>query len=312
MTEAPRITTPDALAAIARNTIALGVALGFAREAYLELEAEYEAYREAHPDTPTPPAERVLLEVDFSNHPVGPYTRAMAQADFGWEDPPSDDWWAEAGVTIATSDGRSALTVTLEAGTYGGGSGPVFFVPIESTPAITFTMESQFAPGFEGDMGGKLPGFGTTIDDNVNPPTGGAEPTKGNTCRHMWRNKGEAGDRPPNAAACYTYHPSYDGEWGDYEFLEAEFTTDAYSVLTTHAEVNTPGARDGILRSRLGEGPWTLDLTDYEWMPPDGDPEAWQFNRLAFAVFRGGSDAGWASDKAGKVQFRRFRITAPA
>lgn len=313
------ITTAMALEAIARNTAALVTALGFAREAYLELEAEYAQYRADHPDdTPEPPGERVLLSVDFSGHPVGPYTRAMAQVDFGWDDPPNDDWWAERGVTIATSDGKSALTVTLAAGEWGGDSGPVFFVPIDPTHDLTFVMEVQGAPGFDGDMGGKLPGFACTIDETT-PPTGGAEPNDGNSARHMWRTKGEAGDRPPNSLAVYAYHPTYTGEWGEYLFLEAELGIDNYVTLTTHAVTNSPGARDGICQSKIGEGPWTLDVDDFEWIPTDQarrlrgfDDDAWRFNRFAFAVFRGGAESGWASDKESKIQFRRFRITAPS
>jgi hypothetical protein len=94
--------------------------------------------------------------------------------------------------------------------------------------------------------------------------------------------------------------------------LERVLPIDAYSVVTTHARVNTPGQSDGVLQSRVGEGPWTLDLDDYEWVPPDGDPAAWLFNRFAFAVFRGGSEPEWAASTDGSVQFRRFRITAPA
>jgi Polysaccharide lyase 14 len=292
---------------------------------YADLAAEYEAYRATHPEdpdpVPVPPPDqggaRVLWEADFSDLPKGPFTQAMARDKFGpdW-DVPNDEWWADHHVSIAISDGISVLDVELQAGAIGGGGGVVFFsgLPDEVVEA-TFEMEHQFAPGFELDMGGKLPGIGSTTDPNISPPTGGDEPTNGSTCRHMWRTGGEAtsggNDYGPGAAAVYTYHPDKTEEtWGDYEFLDANFTVGEWDLITTRVRYNDPGESNGILQSRKGydPGPWTLDRTDYLWRPDD----TWLINRFCFAVFRGGNTDDWASDTIGRVQFRRFRVTTPA
>jgi hypothetical protein len=257
-------------------------------------------------------SERVVWECDFADLPVGPFTQAMAKEKFASEvswTGPNDEWWADHNVTIMESDGIHVLSINLKAGTFGGGGGVVSCIPLpESLREATFSMEHQFAPGFELDLGGKLPGMGSTINSN-NPPTGGNEPTNGSSIRHMWRTGGEAGSRPPGSAAVYAYHPDKtEDTWGDYEFLEKAFTVGEWDAITTHVWYNDVGQTNGILQSRKGDGPWTLDRDDYSWR----DADTWLINRFMLEVFRGGNSDDWASGKDGYVQFRNFRITTPA
>jgi Polysaccharide lyase 14 len=259
-----------------------------------------------------PPTERVLFECNFADLPVGAFTQAMGNEKFGIDLPNS--WWSERNCSIMESDGIHVFSVKLKAGTIGGGSGPVFFTELpDEVVEATFQMEHQFAPGFELDMGGKLPGLGSTNDPNISPPSGGSEPTNGCTMRHMWRTGGEAGSRPPGAAATYNYHPDKSSDqWGDYEFLEANFTVGEWDLITTRVHYGDPGVANGVLQSRKGydEGPWTLDLDDYLWRPEGGDD--WLINRFCMSVFRGGNTDDWASAKDGIVQFRMFKVTTPA
>jgi Polysaccharide lyase 14 len=256
------------------------------------------------------PKETVLLSVDFSDLPAGPFTQAMAKAKFApnvaWT-PPANSWWASKYVTIVKADGVSVLDVNLKAGSYGGGGGPVFYVPlVKKVSDITFKMRQRFAPGFDLKDGGKLPGTGITTT-TANPPTGGNPPTTGSTCRHMWRTKGEAGTRPPGACACYTYHPGQKTVYGDYEFLEKNFTVGEWDDITTRQKNNTVGVDNGILQSKKGSGDWTLNLNNYRWILA----ENWLWSHLCFEVFRGGG-APWAASTDGHVQFQNILITTPA
>jgi len=272
------------------------------------LQREYDAYKQANPPAAT---FDVLMDVNFEKYPAGPFTRQMALETFGkgttWTGG-SDAYWRDHNVTIKTVDGKGVLSVFIPKNTMGTAAAPAFSSPlIREVDDLTFSMDYRVTGGFLPDIGGKLPGFGSTNDPTMSPPTGGAEPTNGNSCRHMWHT---VSNKPPGILSTYIYHPNTTtSQWGEDLYLDKAARIDVWENITTRAKNNTPGKNDGFLQSRMSAQNWYINRSDYLWRPVA--TPAWRFNRLVFSVFRGGNTQDWASDQDATIQFKRFLITTP-
>jgi len=184
-----------------------------------------------------------------------------------------------------------------------GGSSWISYLP-KPREKMTASYWVKFPKDFDFVRGGKLPGLiGGHLDGHPNSTvTGGAHPTGKNgwSARVMWRKGGRI--------VQYVYHMNQPGKWGeDFQWeinrKPALFATGAWQKLTTEVTMNTPGQKNGRVRSWLNDVP-ALDVQDLEFRASENI----QIDAFYFSTFFGGSEQDWAATKDELVRFDEFRV----
>lgn len=144
----------------------------------------------------------------------------------------------------------------------------------------------RFDPGFDFVKGGKLPGLAGGKGN-----TGGHKPNglDGWSARIMWR--------PDGKIVQYVYYPDQPGEYGedfvwDYGGCPRFFKSGKWHCVETFVQMNTPGKKDGIIRSWL-DGDKALEITGLRFR----DIPDIKIDKLEFETFFGGGDASWATPR---------------
>lgn len=157
----------------------------------------------------------------------------------------------------------------------------------------------RFDPKFQFVKGGKLPGL---VGGEGN--TGGKIPDgrDGWSARLMWRTDGRI--------VQYVYHPDQPGKWGeDFPWTlkdkPAYFKPGTWHCVETYIRMNTPGKKDGVIRSWL-DGEPALEITTLRFREV---PEL-KIDAFYFSTFFGGGEPDWAPPKDQYVQFDQFVIAA--
>lgn len=157
----------------------------------------------------------------------------------------------------------------------------------------------RFDPGFDFVKGGKLPGL---VGGNAN--TGGHVPNgrDGWSARLMWR--------PGGKVVQYVYHPDQKGVWGDdldwmKDGVPCRFKPGVWHCVESYVRLNTPGKRDGIIRSWL-DGDEVLDVDTLRFR----DVSELRIDGFYFSTFFGGGDLSWAPTEDQFVQFDDFVLGA--
>ncbi len=157
----------------------------------------------------------------------------------------------------------------------------------------------RFEPGFDFVKGGKLPGL---VGGNAN--TGGKKPDgqDGWSARLMWRSGGRI--------VQYVYHPDQKDVWGDdfdwkVEGEPCRFIPGKWHCVETQVRLNTPGERDGFLRSWL-DGVEALKAEGLRFR----DVGSLRVDGLYFSTFFGGGDLSWAPSEDQTIWFDDFVLSA--
>ena len=155
----------------------------------------------------------------------------------------------------------------------------------------------RFNEDFDFVKGGKLPGLAGGKGN-----TGGHKPdgTDGWSARIMWR--------PDGKIVQYVYHPDQPTEYGEdfdwnYGGCPRFFTPGQWHCVETYVQMNTPGKKDGIIRSWL-DGSIALEINTLRFR----DVETIKIDQLQFETFFGGSDKSWAPPKDEYATFDNFVI----
>jgi len=154
----------------------------------------------------------------------------------------------------------------------------------------------KFEKGFEFVKGGKLPGL---VGGAAN--TGGKKPTglDGWSARIMWREGGKI--------VQYLYHPDQPTQYGeDIPWSiggQRHFVPGQWHCVETYIQLNTPGKRDGILRSWLDDE-LACERVNIRYR----DIPSIKIDSLYFSTFHGGDDPSWAPSKDVYCLFDNFVI----
>lgn len=227
-------------------------------------------------------------------HPVGPYTSAQAELDFG------RPYYADLGrsAIVELPDASRALKITTPAKTYGWlGSGAHLFSDIAPRESYSLEYEVRFGEadgsGFDFRRGGKLPGLSGGISTS-----GGRKPTgDGWTVRYMWREEG--------ALVVYVYHLDMQGKYGDDLPLNFKAVPGKWYKLKMLVKVNSADdKRDGVVRVWIDDRQ-VLDRTDFRFRTGPQAP----VEHFFFAHFWGGQDPSWAPQVTSSTYFRNFKLT---
>jgi len=242
-------------------------------------------------DTEAPPE---LLQVDFDEHPAGPYAL----------DALIDDW---PGVFVVTGLSRLALVegdqafagrslrVTYPEGCVGpfecGGQWVVHFEPSHEVLYLSYRV--RFGEGFDFVRGGKLPGL-----KGGHGNTGGDVPdgTDGWSARMMWRSGG--------AVVQYVYHPDQPGTYGEDMAWERLFVPGEWHQVEHRIAMNTPGENDGSMQG-WWDGALALDRSDLRWR----DVDTFSIDGFYFSTFFGGGDPSWAPVRDEHIFYDDFVVS---
>ena len=241
----------------------------------------------------------VLLHVDFDNHPVGPYTGAMARADFPyqgftWYSNTLDSGRAEI-VPGENGQGR-ALRLLYPAGQIGSASTAQIRAALKKAVDTAWvSYRVMFEDGFDFVRGGKLPGLcgGRCI-------TGGnsADGYNGWSARVMWRGEG-VGEQ-------YMY---YGGHNGFHSVLfnkvppVKRFVPGKWHRINTQIIMNTPGIPNGIVRTWI-DGELSLERDDFLFRHID----TLKIDLFYISTFFGGSDPSWAPSRDTYITYDDFLV----
>jgi len=156
-------------------------------------------------------------------------------------------------------------------------------MPERGYDSLYFRYYLKFEKGFEFVKGGKLPGL---VGGAAN--TGGQKPTglDGWSARVMWRDSGRI--------VQYLYHPDQPTQYGedidwDYGGVPHYFVLGQWHCVETYIRLNTPGFRDGVLRSWL-DGDLACQRTNIRYR----DIASIKIDSFYFSTFHGGDDPSWA------------------
>ena len=230
----------------------------------------------------------------FSGFESDPWTSNWGLA---WgPEPPSQ------GTLITGKDAfeRHSLRVKYPKGTFSSGGGLQSLTdfskfPLRPQQSLYFRYYVRFEPGFDFVKGGKLPGLAGGKGN-----TGGHKPngTDGWSARVMWRADGKI--------VQYVYHPDQPGEYGEdfdwnYGGCPRFFVPGKWYCLETFVHLNSPGKKDGIIRSWL-DGDKALEITNLRFR----DNNSLQIDKLYFETFFGGGDPSWGTPKDQYAEFDNF------
>jgi len=228
----------------------------------------------------------VIFNVGFDNHPLGTYTRAMAQADFPgatWYSGGIDSGWAE--VVPGRAGRGNALRVLYKEGMIGSASAIQIKARFPSGKAADTAWASywvKFDDGFDFVRGGKLPGLcGNQCITGGNDANG----YNGWSARIMWRNEG--------VATQYMYYVTNQGYGEDLVFdksaPEKRFIPGKWHRVNTQIIMNTPGIANGTIRSWF-DGELSMERNNILIRHTD----TLKITEFYISTFFGGSDPSWA------------------
>ncbi|MEZ5449951.1 MAG: hypothetical protein R3E95_15900 [Thiolinea sp.] len=244
----------------------------------------YQAFRlKAHCTGQTPLSSGKPLYISFNQNQLGTYREEDYFRD--WNCP---DW--EMGLQntrivngAQSRDGQQSLRLNFAKYRAGCENGlgcfnwkPKLGADLES---IYYSYWVKFPENFDFVLGGKLPGVGSAEGG-----TGGGKPNgrDGWSVRAMWEGHGKLGQ--------YVYHMDQPKHFGDFMPWETpEIERGQWYQVKTFVRLNTPGKRDGIIRTWLNNQQ-VLYRQDLAFRSvPDVKIE-----RFLFSAFYGGSGPQWA------------------
>lgn len=169
---------------------------------------------------------------------------------------------------------------------------------------LTLTYEVKFESGFAFVKGGKLPGLigGHRKDHPHSTLTGGHKPNgkDGWSARIMWRRDGNV--------VQYVYHPDQPENFGhDFPWRidgrPARFIPGQWHVVKTEIQMNTPGKKNGVIRSWL-DGEPALEVTTLRFR----DVAEIGIDAVYFSTFYGGDEPSWAPPMKTHTFFDHFQV----
>ena len=216
------------------------------------------------------------------------------------------DWGPEPAANSSLVEGSGALDghslrVKYSQGAISGG-GCQFLcdfskLSIKPRESLYLRYYVRFDPDFDFVKGGKLPGLAGGTGN-----TGGHKPNgrDGWSARVMWR--------PDGKIVQYVYHPDQPGDFGedfawDFGGCPRFFKPGKWHCVETFVQMNTPGKKDGIIRSWL-DGDKALEVTGLRFR----DIPDIKIEKLEFETFFGGGDASWAPPRDEFSQFDNLVI----
>ncbi|ERP39068.1 polysaccharide lyase [Chitinivibrio alkaliphilus] len=242
-------------------------------------------------------ASEPLLFVDFNDHSPGPYTQAMAEADF-----PNAQWYMgmEQGrgeIVQGAQEGEQALRMVYPGNTFGPHENGIQIKAVlsETVDTAWAVYTVRFEEGFDFVRGGKLPGLcgGDCI-------TGGQTPdgTNGWSARIMWRSEGDG--------VQYVYLPDHraaDFPW-NYVLPQKRFEPEKWHTVVTRIIMNTPGESDGSIYSWF-DGELSLVREDLTFR----DIEELAIDVFYISTFFGGSSQDWAPPYDVYAEYGSFLVS---
>ncbi len=205
-----------------------------------------------------------------------------------------------------------AYRVKLDAGSFknypAGNNGINAIVPLpRAVDNACIAYGLRFSEGFDWSLGGKLPGLGG-VRPGISPatPTGGGNPgDKGWSGRMMWLGpKAYSWAGPDNQAVSYMYSPRMTSTYGDNVRWNRAFKAGEWHRFKQCYRMNTPGKKNGTLVAAV-DGHVVFHNTSYTFRTR-GDV---RINHLYWAIFRGGGDRSWASNRTGYAFLDNVRIS---
>ena len=257
-------------------------------------------------DPVSPPREdpiqsQPIFTADFENSGAGIYTRDQLRAD--WNTPAWSQGVDEGRVSLVEQEsGSTVLAVEYPAGKYGtretGAQWKLNFD--ESYTSVELSYDVQFEEGFDFVKGGKLPGlFGGEGNTGGGIPTG----MDGFSARMMWRGNGRV--------VQYVYYPDqpehfgHDMPWTDPATGEdLIFTPGTWHNVVHQLKLNTPGERNGVLRTYF-DGQLALEVQGLRFR----DTTDFAIDGMYFSTFFGGGSDSWSTTADETIYFDNFRIS---
>ncbi len=227
----------------------------------------------------------LLLDMNFDNRAVGPYSESDLLADVG-DNSRAVNIFGDT--EIIDIEGDKKLQVTLSAGEFK--NGLQFYKTLPDYPVVHFSFEITFSESFDWQRGGKIPGLGGKPADAYNP-TGGnpVGPDDGFSARHSFREDG--------TIKGYIYHqdnPDQYGEYCDFSVMghDIPLPTGRTLFIEQSVQMNTPGEADGVLQTWING----VEVFHQQGMTLS---ESGQYgvNQLFFDLWHGGSDLSYAPDQ---------------
>ncbi|MDQ3003099.1 MAG: polysaccharide lyase [Fibrobacterota bacterium] len=253
------------------------------------------------------PHAQPLLNVNFENRALGPYTERISKADF-----PSATYreGLDEGRTEIVLDpirGNKVMKSLFPAGCVGpntcGTQIKVEFKTTADTAYVRYLV--RFDEGFEWVKGGKLPGL--CGKDCI---TGGLDPdgTNGWSARLMWRDSGKVNQYVYFPEKADPNHPGF-GEDMPYDrsATRKRFIPGKWHEVINQIAMNTPGQRNGIVRAWF-DGELALERTDILFRTIAD----MHVDKLYISTFHGGKDSTWAPSGTHAVYFDDFLVTTHA
>ena len=230
----------------------------------------------------------------FSGFESAPWSSVWAMA-WGPEPPAQGNLVAGSGALSGSS-----LRVKYPQGTIGSGGGLQFLTdfsrfPTEPQESLYLRYYIRFEPGFDFVKGGKLPGLaGGAANTGGHKPNG----TDGWSARVMWRGDGKI--------VQYVYHPDQPGDYGEdfdwnYGGCPRFFKPGQWQCLETYVRMNSPGKKDGVIRSWL-DGEPALEVMNLRFR----DTSSLKIDKMVFDTFFGGGDPSWATPRDQFAFFDNF------
>ena len=148
--------------------------------------------------------------------------------------------------------------------------------------SVYYSYWVKFPKGFDFVLGGKLPGIGSEEGG-----TGGGKPSgiNGWSVRAMWEGHGELGQ--------YVYHVDQPKHFGDFMPWDTpKIETGKWYQIKTFVRLNTPGQRNGVIRTWLNNKQ-VLHRNNLLFRNIPG----LKIERFLFSAFFGGSGPKWAPSR---------------
>ena len=257
------------------------------------------------PVSPTPQEDpiqsQLIFTADFETSGAGIYTRDQLRAD--WNTPAWSQGVDEGRVSLVEQEsGSTVLAVKYPAGEYGTReTGAQWKLNFDASyTSVELSYDVQFEEGFDFVKGGKLPGlFGGEGNTGGGIPNG----MDGFSARMMWRGNGRV--------VQYVYYPDqpehfgHDMPWTDSatgeEFM---FTPGTWHNVVHQLKLNTPGERNGVLRTYF-DGQLALEVQGLRFR----DTTDFAIDGMYFSTFFGGGSDSWSTTADETIYFDNFRIS---
>jgi hypothetical protein len=229
----------------------------------------------------------VIFSQDFSQSPVGDYSRTAWSQDWGlsessWTDPCQDNCqdpqeWARARLTIEEENGNRFLRKVHDSFLNAGASGVQWWKGIGDHEELYLTFRVRFwGDDWEGPTyHGKLPG----LCGSAGCPGGGNPPDHedGFSTRYMFHDT--------STLFFYLYHAAMPAQYGEkVSFNPYNNSPGQWRTVTQRVVLNTPGQANGIVEGFL-DGELVAQKTDMDFRNANDQ----YISTLLFANFLGGS-----------------------